>query len=328
MRRDRPLCRICRLAQASTLKRSNKFQLHPTMADTGDFEKFPLEVRNEIYAHLLVKTQKIPIKRVRENKQGKAVCTDNHRNTRHPKEFYDRGQKRWVAAPLCATSLLLVNKAISQEATQVLYGFNQFKFEHAGALLCFLECIGDAKQHLRHLELIGRGILYGGSLLAMTRSVKLLGQTGGLRPLKILHFAICDVNDGHEARHSKVSIKALAIVCAPLLGFLKASFEEQGLSYSAFDVVKIELPPCSYASGLGPNSHEEQHAHWSQCKTYHLPVACRLRRCTCLCDEAEDKNRGFVKEFKKEVSKMLELGAGQDKRKKIGRARRPVHVQR
>jgi hypothetical protein len=44
----------------------------------------------------------------------------------------DSHLRRWVDAPPRTTSLLPVNKAVSAEATQVLYGHNSFVFEHAG----------------------------------------------------------------------------------------------------------------------------------------------------------------------------------------------------
>jgi hypothetical protein len=286
------------------------------MADVGDLEKFPLEIRLPIYAHLLVENKKIPVKRIRENKQEKPARMDNHRNTKHPKKLYDSQQKRWVDAPPYTTSLLLVNKAVSAEATQVLYGLNRFVFEHAGALRCFLESTGDSKLYLRHLAIAGRGVLYRGSLIAMKRSIGLLQQTRSLRSLQISHAALCG---GPRRCDLHVEINTLVSVCAPLLKSLKATFDKQNLDVSILDVVKIELPSCHY----NPKVHRGLSGYLYHFITTEQPLLrglhCSDTRqafwCTCPPEAAEDKNRKFVEDLKKEISTLLQLDVGKEERK-------------
>jgi hypothetical protein len=40
--------------------------LRVAMSDSGDLGKLPLEIRNEIYAYLLIEDKAIPIKRTKE----------------------------------------------------------------------------------------------------------------------------------------------------------------------------------------------------------------------------------------------------------------------
>jgi hypothetical protein len=267
--------------------------------DTGDLRKLPLELRKDIYAHLLVETKKIPIKRFVEYKygQGKPIRMDHHRNKKHPGKFYDRSQQRWVDAPPCTTSLLLVNSAVSLEATQVLYGFNRFEFEHACALWTFLEKIGESKQYLRHIALIGRGVLYHNSTVAMSKAMRLLQHTPSLRSLEISHVALCDRFYGH-----RLTVYSLVLTCAPLLKSLKITFEKQKLNVDVLDVIKIKLSPCSY----GPaEDHEEYHTNWPLNRIYQRPGANDILECACLCAAAEDKNRELIEDLKKEIGKQL-----------------------
>jgi hypothetical protein len=280
-------------------------------ADTGDLETLPPELRKEIYAHLLVETKKISIKRLR--KEGKAVRMDNHRHKDHPGKFYDRSQQDWVDAPPCTTSLLLVNSAVSVEATQVLYGFNKFDFEHTCALWTFLESIGKSKQYLRHIAIVGYGVLYFGSLVAMKRSVKLLQHSPSLRSLEISHFALCD-----QQNNLKFNIQTLVAACAPLLKTLKITFEKEGVNVNVLDVIKIELPLCSYSHGSAED-HEAGHAKWSDGlsglsqqrssdglrRLYQRPGTIDMYERTCFCAAAEDKNKKLTEELKREIGKQL-----------------------
>jgi hypothetical protein len=257
-------------------------------ANTGNLETLPLELRKEIYAHLLVETKKIPIERFVENKygQGKPIRMDHHRNKKHPGKFHDRSQQRWVDAPPCTTSLLLVNSAVSVEATHVLYGFNRFEFEHACALWTFLEKIGESMQYLHHLAIIGRGVLYHNRTVAMSKAMRLLQHTPSLRSLEISHFALCDRFYGH-----RLTVYSLVLSCAPLLKSLKITFEEEDLNVNILDVIRIELPRCSAGSA---EDHEADHADWSPRRMYQRPGTNEIHECACLCAAAEDKNRELI----------------------------------
>lgn len=126
------------------------------VADAGNLDKLPPEIRKQIYTHLLVEPKTIAIERyTTAHRKSEVVRMNHHRKADHRMKVYDRRRKAWVDAPPATTSILLVNKVICQEATPVFYGSNDFFFDNAGALRDFLTWIGQSRQHLRHVEIAG-----------------------------------------------------------------------------------------------------------------------------------------------------------------------------
>jgi len=281
------------------------------MADSGDLGKLPPEIRKEIYAYLLVEPIKIGIL-CQETKQKRQVARfDHHRNKKHRGKFYDRGAREWKSASPSILSLLLVNKLVGQEAAQVLYGLNAFEFLHAAALECFLKHIGPSRQYLRSIELVGQGVLFSAHWSAMDRSLKLLTQTPSLRSLEISHLAFCGQYGTRSAEQWIVTPKALVQHCKPLLESLKTALEDQNLSLRITDVIKVTLPRCGLDfMGMHEEFHEKFWGHERLLRTF--PAARKkssresaLIRCNCICNEAEEKNRGFIKGVKDEITKQL-----------------------
>ena len=140
------------------------------MADAGDLGKLPPEIRKEIYTYLLVENETIPIKRLlrdkRERKSGTVAL------------------QSWTGR---SSGVLRVNKLISEEAAQVLYGYNKIEFLNAGALRHFLEQIGDAKRHLRHVAIYQDGIIFMKSWNSMKQSIQMLASAKALRTLEVSH---------------------------------------------------------------------------------------------------------------------------------------------
>lgn len=107
------------------------------VADAGNLEKLPPEIRKQIYTHLLVEPKTIAIKRYinpKAYKSREVARMNHHRKSDRNRKVYDRRRKAWVEAPPSTTSILLVNKVICREATPVFYGSNDFFFDNAGAL--------------------------------------------------------------------------------------------------------------------------------------------------------------------------------------------------
>jgi hypothetical protein len=229
------------------------------MADSGDLGKLPPEIRKEIYSYLLVEPTKVGILRQLVNKKAKVARMDHHRNKKHRKQIYDRDTRKWKKAPPCITSLLLVNKLTSQEAAQVLYGFNKFEFLHAAALETFLHNIGPCRQYLRDITIFGKGLFYKGVWAAMDRSLGLLSQTPSLRSIEISHVALCGNFTGVADKNLTVTPEELVRHCKTLLESLKATFENQNLNLSIFDVIRIVLPRCAYDNGSQDSSHRQNH---------------------------------------------------------------------
>jgi hypothetical protein len=118
------------------------------MTDAGSLQKLPLEIRKQIYTNLLVEPKTIAIKRYinpEAYKSGEVARMNHHRKADRGRKIHDRRRKTWVEAPPSSTAILLVNKVVSQEATPVFYGANDFFFDNAGALQDFLAWIGQAR---------------------------------------------------------------------------------------------------------------------------------------------------------------------------------------
>lgn len=215
------------------------------MADAGDLEKLPIEIRKQIYSHLLVEPKTIVIKRYinpKAYKKGEVARKNHHRKANRDRKVYDRRRKAWVEAPPSTTSIFLVNKVVCLEATPVFYGSNDFFFDNTGALQDFLAWIGQSTQHLRHVEIDGnhgRGIKYNASWTALDRSSSLLESAKGLRALHFYHTGFCG-----SSSYDRVDIKELGEHCTPLLRSLQAASEARNVKLDVLDVARIVLPPC------------------------------------------------------------------------------------
>lgn len=290
------------------------------MADAGDLEKLPPEIRRQIYTHLLVEPITIAIKHyISPNayKSGEVTRMDHHRKVFRARKVLDRCRKAWVGAPPSTTSILLANKSIFHEATPVLYGDNHFFLDSAGILQDFLAWIGQSRQHLRHVEVDGRGIMHNETWKAMDRSLRLLESSHSLRALHFYHNGFCRI-----FWRNSVDIRQMGKRCTPLLRSLQASCEARNLKIDVLEIVKIVLPPC----------HCEFCTKAAKC--YYLP--CRVRAthsgyhprvtilpgggaygetstlCNCFCHDAEDNNRLLDGKLKDEIAKQLGLSTGHE----------------
>ena len=288
------------------------------MAVAGDLGRLPPELRKEIYSYLLVEEKRIVISRYKEHKQYRPVRMGSYRNPDHTDSTYDRYTKVWTKTAPGPDALLLVNKLVSQEAAQVLYGLNHFEFEHVAALQTFLENVGDSRQHLRRVALLGQAVIYSHQWDAMDTSLRLLTQASGLRSLELPHLAFCGTPFGRSATNPRTFVQH----CKPLLESLRASFERQNLDISIFDVIRIELDPCRFETEYG-SKHKKYHKSvpagndWmvkrrqtfidSHNNSQKHPILTRRVCCNCLCRSAEKNNRKLVENLTEEISKQLGL---------------------
>jgi hypothetical protein len=287
--------------------------LTSNMTDAGNLEKLPLEIRKQIYTHLLVEPKTITIKRYINRRayiRGEVARMNHHRKADRDRKVYDRRRKAWVDAPPSTTSILLVNKSVGREATPVFYGSNNFFFEHAGALQDFLAWIGQSRQYLRHVEVDGEGIKFNSSWTAMDRSLRLLESSKGLRALHFYHAGFCSRN------RCSTELRDLVTHCSPLLKSFQATWEARNLSMKVLDVVKIVLPPCHCSLCPEP----EKRCYYYTCRQTSTHGLCRsrwnvlpgggpreesFRTCSCDCEAAEDKNRSINEELKVEITRKL-----------------------
>jgi hypothetical protein len=291
------------------------------MADSGDLGKLPPEIRKEIYSYLLVEDKRIVISRRKHHKHHRPLRMGSYRNANHTDSTYDHYDRKWTKAPPGIDALLLVNKLVSQEAAQVLYGLNHFAFEHSAALQTFLKCVGNSRQHLRHIALINEGVIYRYKWTAMDASLKLLLQAKSLRSFGISHIAFCGNYYGKGATCWRGDSATLIQHCKPLLESLKSSLEAQNLDTNILDVIKIELEPC-YKEMKHGHLHKESHrvipgrdrdvelrqtlSHTHN-NSKSRPMHSWGARCNCVCRMAEEYNLALAKDLREEIAKQLGL---------------------
>jgi hypothetical protein len=263
-----------------------------------------------------VEDKTVTISHYKERKKYRLVRMCSYRNVKHSDSVYNRKKKIWEQAPPGCDSLLLVSKLVSQEAAQVLYGLNRFEFQHSAALQSFLECIGTSRQHLRHIALIGQGVLYRYKWAAMDASLNLLLQAKGLRSLEISHLDFCRGVYTPKAQCWDGGLETLVTHCKPLLESLKESFGAQNLDITIFEVIKIALPPCK--AGIRYFKHHD-HGRSGCDRTFGVnsrnnsltkPIATRYVACKCACELAMQNNDELVRALREETKKKLGVEDG------------------
>ena len=265
------------------------------MADAGDLEKLPPEIRKEIYTHLLVESEAIPIKRLLRAKRKRLL-----QGKRKPNKGTIALQS-WTGR---SSGILRVNKLIGEEAAQVLYGYNKFEFLNAGALRHFLGQIGDAKRHLRHVSIYQDGILFMKSWNSFKQSIQLLASGTSLRTLEVSHSVLCPKGK------LKLQIAELVEHCKPLLHALNDDFAKNGLNMNVLDVVKIGLVPsvCELNGTCSMLNLQHPRIFFLTKYTSRMQrVAIPRDQCGCLCGEAGHVNDDLKQELKEEVAKQLKL---------------------
>jgi hypothetical protein len=258
------------------------------MADAGDLGKLPPEIRKEIYSYLLVEDETIRIKRSIRAKS---------------KHKYDTAALR-LRRRKRSSQILRVNMLIREEAAQILYGCNKFEFFNAGALYHFLQQVGDARRHLRHVAIYQDGLMFMRSWKSMQQSIQILASVGGLRTLEVSHDALCGSGT------PKTSIKDLVQHCKPLLNALNAEFITKGLNSSVLDIIDIVLPR-SYCDDL-PELCSEKYEHPR--RAFITNYATNMSRnimsvltCGCHCRQAVVVNKELKQELKEEIAKQLNI---------------------
>ena len=256
------------------------------MADAGDLGKLPPEIRKEIYAYLLAESHITPINSPRKAKSKHDTVT-----------LWSKTKQ--------SSAILRVNKLISKEAVQVMYGCNKFEFVNAGVLQDFLRQIGDAKRHLRHIAICQDGLVFMGSWTSTKNSVQMLASVEGLRTLEIPHSALCRTS----TLKNKIQIKQLVEHCKPLLAALNGHFIKEGLGASAFNIIQIPVPVgvCKLRGTCRAKVEHPRIVFVTDYITRSHTKKLSPLQCHCACSKLEDENNKIKQELKEEIAKQLNL---------------------
>lgn len=216
------------------------------MSGLGTLSTLPPELRVEIYRYALFDT----------NEETRVVLTI-HRKLSEEAERQRISRLNRGAAEVrppkpvaIKNSLPYVSKQISQEACQVLYGGHEFKLQTAQALDRFLILIGENRQHIRHVCVIGE--LGMRNLPAVGRISNNLLQAKDLRSLTLrpkvrvyvdLHGKIIRFFGDADIARSQIGafIKELSLVSGKLLNTLHEAQTSKDELVRVSDIFTLDI---------------------------------------------------------------------------------------
>lgn len=246
----------------------------------------PLEIRQKIYALLLTSPEELTIRPVNEFSR-----------TIHSHTVLS-GHKLPSVIDLPLTR---VSKQIRADALPLLYGGHRFNFLSSKTLKLFLEQIGFARKHLRHISIYGGGYEHGSSKFrtASRDAFGLLALAGGLQSLTVSHLDFCA--SSKESRYSKTDLDHFADACVPLLSILNYARKRNGMKGSALDIVKIQLLECVGCSGCRYSGRQVS----SRRRVNESGTRNSSQRCSCLCAEADANNEAMIEQFRSRVAEKI-----------------------
>jgi hypothetical protein len=229
------------------------------MAEAGDLEKLPPEIRNEIYALALVQAEPFALcnygydqRNIGEPTSGRSRAprmknewtrTDKPKvaPVDHKRNFKGRGHQyikgKWVEVP-SNVALLCVNKKIHMEAAPVLYGRTKFRFQHANTMRRFLDSIGDNVQYLRDIGIHRRGWEWRYGFVQARHAFETLAAAKSMHTLEVSHVDLCPTANARDPTHYP-GIHKVVELCRPLFDSLKIAYKNNDVKASILEVIKI-----------------------------------------------------------------------------------------
>nr|OQO14580.1 hypothetical protein B0A51_18349 [Rachicladosporium sp. CCFEE 5018] len=199
----------------------------------------PPEIRDRTLRQLLIKRSPIVIRYIRPRgtpgePENRYYISTHREHPHHPGYVHDRAKHRWVPSPLRFTALLQTCKLINTEATQVLYGSNEFSVCDEETLMGFLKMPGAGKLAIQKVRITG----YYFSMLDRPTFWNSVLPLTNLRTITIAHSRLC------ERSFPRVSLEELQRLVMPLMKSLSASYDMQGLTASPVDVLQVQADFC------------------------------------------------------------------------------------
>lgn len=231
------------------------------MADCGDLEKLPPEIRNEIYALVLVQTDPMALCNFEDDQENISERTSrSYHGPRmknkwapgvqprvapvgHKHRRKDRGHERVGSerVEVHSNALLCVNKKIHVEAAPVLYSHTKFRFNNADAMHRFVDLVGQNIQYLRDIGIFAGGWEFRGGFRRVRYAIEALAAAKSIHTFEISHVDICP-NVSVNFRKYYPGSHELVKLCKPLLESLRIAYETNDLKASIFEVIKIDEP--------------------------------------------------------------------------------------
>ncbi|OQO02181.1 hypothetical protein B0A48_11733 [Cryoendolithus antarcticus] len=123
-------------------------------------DRIPPEIRDHTLRQLVIKRSPIVIRYIRPRgtpgePENRYYISTHREHPHHPGYVYDRAKNSWVPSPLRFTALLQTCTIISTEATQVLYGSNEFSVCDEETWMGFLKMPGAGKLAIQKVRITG-----------------------------------------------------------------------------------------------------------------------------------------------------------------------------
>lgn len=268
------------------------------MADAGDLEKLPPEIRNEIYALVLVPAEPLALCNYGDdqNKLGEPSSrrhdapkmknewarTDKLKvaPVDHMRNFKGRGHKyvkgKWVEVP-SNIALLCVNKKIHLEAVPVLYGRTKFRFQNANTMRRFVNSIGNNIQYLCDIGVSAGGWEYRRGFNSARVAIEALVAAKNIHTFEVSHVDVCPNVSSNMRGYLPGSNKVVRL-CKSLLDSLGIAYKANGIKASILEVIKISVA-----------NHRE-------------PGFYPFRDCDCENDQAAKANAELQRELKRSIA--------------------------
>lgn len=249
----------------------------------------PLEIRQKIYALLLTSPEEFTIRPVSDYSKNihSHTVLSGHR-----------------LPSVIDVALTRVSKQIRADTLPLLYGGDhKFNFLSSKTLKTFLEQIGFARKHLRHISIYGAGYEHPTSIFctAFRDAMGLLALAGGLQSFTVSHLDFCATSK--RSRFSTRDLDHFADACVPLLSILNYARKRNGLKGSVLDIIKIQLLECEGCSGCGYRGRQVPSRRCvNERGTRNGSV-----RCSCLCADADANNDAMIEQFRTRVAGKLSL---------------------
>lgn len=223
------------------------------MADAGDLEKLPPEIRNEIYALAFVQARPLILcnfggdqKRIGDKglnnewarcDKAKVAPVGHRRRFKTIGYQYFDCTRRLIEAP-SNVALLRVNKRVYAEATPVLYGRTKFRFLSPATLRRFLGLIGNNKHHLRDMGICGGGWKFRLGFYEARYPLEALAAARNIRIFEVTHLEVCPKANADSPKHFP-GIDEVVKLCRPLLKSLRMAYKVNDLNANILEVIKI-----------------------------------------------------------------------------------------
>jgi hypothetical protein len=229
------------------------------MADLGDLEKFPPEIRDEIYALVLVQAEPVALSNFGGDQKAIGMSAGRGRNAPDMDNEWARSYQakvalvgyerrikgigykyvgnKWVEVP-SNVALLCVNKRVYAEATPILYGGTKFRFENVGTLHRFVDLIGENNQHLRDVGMMAGGWKFRLGFYEARYALEALAAAKNIRTFEVSHLDVCPNVGAADRKYIPGGLKVVRL-CRPLLDSLAVAYKNNNLDTSILDVIKI-----------------------------------------------------------------------------------------